>query len=175
MISLEHTAFVIDASVVVKLFVEEPLQDRARDLFARLNGPSPVTLHAPDLLYVECASVLWKYVRRFGYEAALAENRLRYLAELQVLTTSTRQLVAHALPLALEFEISVYDASYVALARSLDCPLVTADERLVRKVSAGPAAVLWLGDLNPQQDVETGPAEVAKSAENTGAALDREA
>jgi predicted nucleic acid-binding protein len=41
----------------------------------------------------------------------------------------------------------VYDSVYVALAVALDCPLVTADERLVNALAIGSLAshVLWIG------------------------------
>ena len=70
----------------------------------------------PDLLYAECANILWKHVRR------------------------------GALVLAIEHDLSAYDACYVALAKSLAWELITADERLVNKLSPNLAFVRWLGD-----------------------------
>jgi predicted nucleic acid-binding protein len=44
---------------------------------------------------------------------------------------SSAPLLDNALDLALSVSRTVYDSLYLALALSLGCPLVTADERLV--------------------------------------------
>jgi predicted nucleic acid-binding protein len=46
----------------------------------------------------------------------------------------TAELAAEALELALAFELSAYDASYAALARRLELPLLTADAALANKL-----------------------------------------
>ncbi len=141
------SVFVVDASVAIKLFLQEAYSDRAQALFERLTERPRVVLCAPDLLIAECANILWKCVHRLRLDAEEANQHTGALAALEVRSWPTRDLATSALALALEFEISAYDACYVALAKSLNCPLVTADERLVRKVSAGQVEVLWLGDV----------------------------
>ena len=49
----------VDASVAVKWFIVEDHREEARSLLATGIGP-----YAPDLLPVECASVIWKKVPR---------------------------------------------------------------------------------------------------------------
>jgi predicted nucleic acid-binding protein len=47
---------------------------------------------------------------------------------------------------ASQFGLSAYDASYVALAEALNCVLVTADQRLVRRIhGSGPVRLLTAG------------------------------
>ena len=138
---------VVDASVAVKLFVPEPLHDHARAVFASLAPPASADLFVPDLFYVECANVLWKWVQRNGCPEKDARGHLRDLGKLDLRVVPARALVPRALDLALRLKITAYDACYVAAAASLDAPLVTADERLVEKCRRGPADVLWLGDV----------------------------
>jgi predicted nucleic acid-binding protein len=138
---------VVDASVAVKLLVEEPLSDRARALFRRLEAEPELRFWAPDHLFVECANVLWKYVRRFGYAPTAAGRDLADFAALPFQTVPTRQLAAISLDLAVEWNVAVYDAAYLALALGLNAPIVTADEVLVAKVRGGPFEVVWLGEL----------------------------
>jgi len=51
-------AYVVDASVAIKLFVDEQFSERADALFAHLASDPPIHLYVPDLLFVECANIL---------------------------------------------------------------------------------------------------------------------
>lgn len=137
---------VLDASVVIKGFLNERLSDRATELLATGEEPGRLALEAPDLLYVECANILWKHVRRGVLDGAEASEHARSVSALRLRPTPVQELAPTALALAIEHDISAYDASYVALARSLDCELVTADERLVNKLAPKLEFVRWLGD-----------------------------
>jgi predicted nucleic acid-binding protein len=138
---------VVDASLGIKLFVVEDYSDRAHALFARLGDDPPAELYVPDLFYIECANILWKYVRRFGYAPDQARQDLLDLGNLVLHSTPTVELRGEALDLALTLGITAYDACYVALARRLDVPLVTADQKLAQAVTSPAAEVLWIGDL----------------------------
>ncbi len=134
---------VVDASVGVKLFVDEPFSDQAHALFNRLASDPSTELHVPDLFFIECANILWKYTRRFGRPL---EESLADLADLNRLTlhgTSTADLMEDALALAVRTGLTAYDACYAILARRLELPLVTADKALCREISWA----IWLGDL----------------------------
>jgi predicted nucleic acid-binding protein len=66
------------------------------------------------------------------------------LEELGLTTVSSRPLLRSAVAIALAFNRSVYDSTYVALAVESNVPLITADERLVNALSAR-FPVRWLG------------------------------
>jgi predicted nucleic acid-binding protein len=136
-----------DASVTLKLFVEEALSERAAALFGHLSVEPPAQLSVPDLLYIECTNVLWKHTRRSGYPVDRARQAVRDLASLAVHWYPTTDLIHPALEIAIQHGITAYDASYIALARELHVPMVTADERLVRAVSGASLDVHWLGDF----------------------------
>ena len=136
----------VDASVGIKLFVDEELSDRAAELFEGLAWEPPLHLYVPDLFYLECGNILWKYVRRFDYPTAQARESLSSLGALALQRLSDSLLVEESLDLALARGISVYDASYVTLAQHLDVPFVTADERLVRKLEGSGIEIRWLGE-----------------------------
>ena len=140
--------YVVDASVAIKLFVLEPLSERVDALFAYLAQVPPARCYVPDLLFVECANILWKYVRRFDYPAENAREDMANLRALALHTISTADLIVDALDIALAHEITAYDACYVALARHLDVPLLTADEVLVRKLVGTAYDVRWLGHFS---------------------------
>ena len=122
---------VIDASIAVKWVVEEEGSEEALRLLGRSR------LIAPELLVAECANILWKKVRRdeLSSEEALLAARLLQSADLEL--TSTRSLMERATQIAIELDHPAYDCIYLALAAERDCPFVTADERLLRKLDEG--------------------------------------
>lgn len=124
---------VVDASVGVKLFLVEALSDQAHELFAHLADDPPARFYVPDLFYIECANILWKYVQRFGYPAEDAVEDIRDLVQLPLHSVPVSSLAEAALGLAVESGCTAYDGAYVALAQHLRLPLVTADEALVRR------------------------------------------
>ncbi|MBC7250795.1 MAG: type II toxin-antitoxin system VapC family toxin [Anaerolineae bacterium] len=141
------SAYVVDASVVLKLFVDEELSGQARALLGRLALSEPDQFFAPDLFLAECASVLWKYVQFYGYDGEIARANLADLSDLAIQTVSVASLFQEAFEISCRLNIAVYDACYVALAEGLGCPLVTADEILARRLAGEGLAALYLGDL----------------------------
>jgi len=85
-------------------------------------------LHAPHLIDSEIASGLRRQVQRSRLSAADGWNALQTWRRLAV----TRYPVYGLFERIWEIRenLSAYDASYVALAETLDCALVTADARL---------------------------------------------
>ena len=140
-------AAVLDASVGIKLFVEEEDSAQADRLFSQLTGSPPARFYVPDLFFIECANVLWKYVRRLDY---LVENALQDVRNLQALalrTVSTADLLVPALELALTYDITAYDACYAALAQQINLPLVTADTSLAAKLKNSDIEIRILAEL----------------------------
>jgi len=88
---------IIDASVGIKLFLVEPLSDRTDALFAHLTDDPPSQFYVPDLFFIECTNILWKYVQRFGYSSDAARQNVADLARLPLQTISTAVLVEVAL------------------------------------------------------------------------------
>lgn len=138
---------VVDASVAIKLFVAEDDSDKADRLFERLTAEQPVRFYVPDLFYIECTNILWKYVRRSGYAADSARQDVIDLAALDLLIVSTADLLEAALEIALTFDTTAYDGCYVALAQQLNLPLITADAPLARKMRGSNVVVQMLAEM----------------------------
>jgi predicted nucleic acid-binding protein len=137
---------VVDANVCVKLFLVEPLTAEAQALFTHLTDANPAQFYAPDLFYLECANILWKYAHHHGYDPVAAKQDLVDILDFPLTITPTQLLSEDALALALERGIAAYDASYVVLSTRLGLPLVTANERLVHHFYATKYDVRWLGN-----------------------------
>ncbi len=123
------TAFVVDASVVIKWVVQEEGSDAAVRL---IEGP---TLSAPDLLIPECANILWKKVRReeLTCEEAVLAAELLMRADIELVPT--RALMSAALRLAVDLGHAAYDCMYLALAMERGDTFVTADGKFARLVA----------------------------------------
>jgi predicted nucleic acid-binding protein len=134
---------VMDASVGIKLFIEEEFSDKVQRLFAKLSEDPQAEIHVPDLFYIECANILLKYTRRFDrpLEDSLAD--IKDLGKLALKTTSTMELIEDALQLASEKKLTAYDACYAVLAQKLGLPLITADAPLAKAVDWA----VWIGDV----------------------------
>ncbi len=140
---------VVDASVAVKIFVPEALSAEAQTVFARFAQENGAELIVPDLFFIECANVFWKWVQRSAYPARAAQEHLRDLTGLGLTAVPTQVLAEDALDIALKHRITAYDACYIAAAAQLRLPLITADEKLVGQVAKGSYEVQWLGDVRP--------------------------
>jgi predicted nucleic acid-binding protein len=141
--SSERLRYVVDASVGIKLFIDEPLSDIAHALFEKLTEDPPVELFVPDLFYIECTNILVKYVRRFGRSLEDSRTDLADLTLLAIKSTPTRDLMEDALVLANDKNLTAYDACYAVLAKRMDIPLITADEPMVKVIEWA----IWLGDI----------------------------
>lgn len=142
--------YVVDASVGIKLFVEEEFSEMTHALFSHLAADPPVELFVPDLFYIECANILLKYTRRFGRALKDSQADLVDLSRLALKSTPTVDLMENALLLASELDLSAYDACYAVLAQQLGIRLVTADQPLARKLKFA----IFLGDLDIQPSEE---------------------
>ncbi len=118
----------VDASVAAKWFFQEEGSDRADCL---LGGP----LVAPDLLHAEVASIAWKRVRRGQISADLARREAAALIQMPIEIVPLTNLVSPALHIAVEFDRSIYDSIYLALAVGRSLTFLTADEKLVNSLA----------------------------------------
>lgn len=142
--SEDSVRWVVDASVGIKLFVEEEFSDQVYAFFAQLAEDPPAEFYVPDLFYIECANILLKYTRRFGRPLENSQGDLADLKALALKTTSTAGLIEDALLLANDKNLSAYDACYAVLAQKLEIQLITADAQLARAVDWA----VWIGDLS---------------------------
>ena len=116
---------VTDASVVITALVDETQAGstaRARLVDERLR--------APELLDLEVASALRRRAAAGARTLELAKEAIRDLQRLPIERISHRQLLNRCWEL--RENVTICDASYVALAETLGAVLVTADKRLAR-------------------------------------------
>ena len=106
-------------------------------------------LHAPSHWQAEAVNVIWSK-GRFGMLAVSeAEERTDALQRAPVQSAPIAPLIRSALTISVENDVTIYDSLYLALARQLGIPFVTADMRLLRKVGDNGlrSLVQWIGTL----------------------------
>ena len=115
---------VVDASAIVALIFDERMSD---EILRRVRG---ATLRAPSLIGFEVANACLKKIRATPGDR---ETLLEAFSLLDALSISRETVdLKAAVALAEQTKLSLYDASYLWLARALDAELVTLDEKLTR-------------------------------------------
>jgi len=116
---------ILDASIAVKCLVEEADSDLARAALATCTDWA-----APDLIFLEVASVALKSLRRGWLDRRQAEALIAALPRLLTDVAPSGPLAEAAFQLAADHGFSAYDAAYLALAQARNAPLLTADLKL---------------------------------------------
>lgn len=122
---------VVDASVIAKWVLPEPMSAEARALLDH-------ELLVPDLAFAEIANLLTMRVIRAEMTAAEASRALQIVLSLNPISVPSRDLV------------------YVALARQHDARFVTADKRLVAKIRNLDLPPPWAHLVTPLTEFQPG-------------------
>jgi predicted nucleic acid-binding protein len=133
----------LDTSVVVKRFVTEEDSEKAMDI-QQAHLRDEIQLHVPDILLMELANAL-------RYSARLSAGRI--LEDLETFSALGIAIVPFSLEalkssiaLSMERDLAVYDAYFLALAQAMGIPLITADQRMLSRLTAE-AGALNLKDI----------------------------
>jgi predicted nucleic acid-binding protein len=123
---------VLDTSALVRVYVPDgplpPGLDDWLDAACRMDA----VIFVPGLAFVEATQVLRKKERAGLLTREETDEILSAILELPLESVPDRDLVAPALEIARNTELTVYDALFIALARARRADLLTADEELAR-------------------------------------------
>jgi predicted nucleic acid-binding protein len=128
----------LDTSVVVKWFVPEEDSEKVLRL-RRAQEDRELQLYAPEVLLMELANAL-----RYSSEFSAGEiiEALETLFELNILLMPfSLDALNLAVTLSMEHDLAVYDAYFLALAQALEIPLITADRRMLSRLTAEDGAL----------------------------------
>lgn len=122
---------VLDASVIVKWFIDENNSDKAEIIKEQFINEK-INIIIPSLLYYEVLNVL-KYSKLFKLDELnlVGESIENYGFNAVVIKDEIREKMVE---IAINHDISIYDASYIALAEKFNTQLITADEKISRKL-----------------------------------------
>jgi len=138
---------VVDASVALKWqFDDEECVAQAVTLRDDFYLRGAVQVIAPQLLVYELANGIAVAARKQRISPDKAAEAMNNLLMLNIELREVEPL--SSLELALRYNLSAYDAAYVALAKSEKCELWTGDKALYQAVKGEPLLVKWIGDYS---------------------------
>lgn len=117
---------VVDASIVVKLLVNEP-----SSLLALQRIEHEAVRLAPDLCVLEVANAMSKKVRYDGLPVSVVMRALDTLPRVVTQFIGSSELMAAGMALSVQCRHALYDCLYLALAVREKCLLLTADAKFV--------------------------------------------
>ncbi len=123
--------FILDSSVIIKWFsVEEDAEKALIFREKQINGE--MELVEPDLLLYEVANAL-------RYNHSITENDVKAAVDSLIslgidIVVPTKEVTDEAISLAFQYNLTIYDAYFIALAKILKFNCITADEKLFQKV-----------------------------------------
>lgn len=121
--------FVLDNSVVIGWLLDNPASAYSDAVAERLQMDRAI---APPLLALEYTNVLRTACKQQRLIAAQAQEMLAVLKELPIDFDTVAPSPAQLFDLALRYDLTSYDATYLDLALRRSLPIATQDQALAR-------------------------------------------
>lgn len=130
---------ILDASVVIKWFVQEEDSDKAIVYLTSLKS-SKNNVIVPALLFYELGNILISKKVPVNMVGEIMNTLQNLSLEVQDIgLQSFRKIYQNSI----EYSLSFYDAAYITLMQKEDCEFITADQKLFGKINkAFPGAKL---------------------------------
>ncbi|MEM2139976.1 type II toxin-antitoxin system VapC family toxin [Nitrososphaera sp.] len=120
--------YTIDASVLVKAVVDEEHSEKALKIISEQKA----VLYAPNILFSEVGSVLYKMSRRGIIERSYAIKAYENLVKLPIeIQAEDLSLFPSVLDMSLKLGLHFYDCLYIQTARKTGSMLLSSDRKLL--------------------------------------------
>lgn len=123
--------YVVDASIIAKWVLPgEPFQEKAVRL-KEDHVSGVIELSSLGFVIQEVANAFWRAIKLNRISETDAKEALNALNDIRIeLHELNWAQIAQALGIACDLNLTVYDTSYILLAKEIRAPLITADQRL---------------------------------------------
>ena len=138
---------IIDASVALKWYLVDEENHHTAMHFLTEYIAGNLELIGPSLLEYEVINGLLIAGRRGRIPEKDILNAIDGFIGLDISLHSIASYYEKALVLCRNYGISIYDASYLALAEETSAPAITADMNLYKKVRKRVQSLQWIGDV----------------------------
>lgn len=122
----------LDSTAIAAIFFPDPLSERIEQALVQYDE-----FHTVDLAYAEVGNVAWKRVRIFKEDRAHTVKSLKAALEFiqnDCKVVESKDVLQQALTFGLDNDITTYDAIFVVAANRLKTKVLSADEKLFRKM-----------------------------------------
>ena len=144
------TEVVIDASVVLKWYLTDEEWGQEAVWFLEQHVAGDMALFAPTILPYEVLNALLVAERIGRIAEETTERAFEGFVELEIEFSDPFVDYSDILSLARSFHRTVYDASYISLAKKKNIDFVTGDKRLYDAVKEKLKGVKWIGDKHSE-------------------------
>ncbi|MHB8565695.1 MAG: type II toxin-antitoxin system VapC family toxin [Nitrososphaerales archaeon] len=126
---------VLDSSAIASIFFEDKFTE---SMERTIRGSRETTFSTLDIAYAEVGSVAWKGVTLFKQPLDLCsralEQAMSFISD-NCNVVPCKELIEGSFQMGIKHGIQIYDALFLTLAQKHGAHLLTADERLDKKVS----------------------------------------
>lgn len=126
---------VIDSSIIAKWYLPDERNNQALKIQQDFSSKT-IFISVPLLTFYEVSNILKNAAKSLRISKEKTYQAYEDLLQLDFTVYSSTALFKKALQLAIVFDITSYDASYIALAEYLKVPLFTADEKLIDNIDS---------------------------------------
>lgn len=121
--------YIVDVSAVMPNFIAEVYTPNAQSMFREFTDQRSIQLGMPEFGKVECVNVLWKQVRFSEVNQDDAEQLVKDVSIMPFKVFSVEKLYVEAFQIGIRHKLAIYDSIYIALAKHLNYPLITVDQK----------------------------------------------
>ena len=144
------TEMVVDASIVLKWYLTDEEWGQEAVWFLEQHVAGNMVLFAPTILTYEVLNALLVAERIGRIAEETTERAFEGFVELEIEFSDPFVDYSDILSLARSFHRTVYDASYISLAKKKNIDFVTGDKRLYNAVKEKLKWVKWIGDKHSE-------------------------
>lgn len=121
--------YILDSSIIAAVFFQEKSSSKAEQI---VSSSELITV---DLAMAEVSNVAWKRIKIFQDDREIIYEALKKSVEFiktacQVIRTE--ELIEEAFSIALNENVTIYDALFLAASQKINVPLLTLDKRLAK-------------------------------------------
>jgi len=135
------TLYVVDSSVIVKWFHQErePFAEEALKILEDLHGKK-ITLSTPDLAIWESSNAL-RFSKKLNFKQI--QFAIKQFFDLPIsIIPSTLEIATKAAEIAERYNITLYDACYVAVAKTKNARLISDNPKHHGRIADGTVLAL---------------------------------
>lgn len=135
--SFSSNKIILDASVIIKWFIEEEDSDKASS-YLKVIQDNKIKVKVPSLLFYELGNILLNKKASVDMAGEIVSALQNLGLEVEDIALQWfREIYQNSI----DYSITFYDSAYITLMQKENCEFITADKKLFQKVNKAFAGV----------------------------------